>query len=153
MKQTFTFKSLLLALLCVMGVSSSWAITSPWTYTVQSGDEMTDGSITINSATWTVSASTQGTTTATTTIGAKNTITKGTTFGLKFGDKSESYLSSYTLSTDYFKDYNVTKVEFAVKNNGSKVGTLTVTQGTKTIGTASHSQATSNLTTLTAQGG
>lgn len=57
---------------------------------------------------------------------------------IKFGGSKSVYFSKVELSTDYFKDYNVTSLNFYVANNGKKTGTLTVKQGSETIGTASE---------------
>ena len=56
---------------------------------------------------------------------------------IKFGGSKSVYFSKVEFSTDYFKDYNVTSVNFYVANNGKKTGTLTVKQGPVTIGTSS----------------
>ncbi len=56
---------------------------------------------------------------------------------IKFGGSKSVYFSKVEFSTDYFKDYNVTSVNFYVANNGKKTGTLTVKQGSVTIGTSS----------------
>ena len=56
---------------------------------------------------------------------------------IKFGSSNSIYFSKVEFSTDYFKDYNVTSVNFYVANNGKKTGTLTVKQGSVTIGTSS----------------
>lgn len=56
---------------------------------------------------------------------------------IKFGASKSVYFSKVEFSTDYFKDYNVTSVNFYVANNGKKTGTLTVKQGSVTIGTSS----------------
>ena len=52
---------------------------------------------------------------------------------LKFGSKAAEYFSKVTLSTNYYKDYNVKSVTLYVLNNGKKTGTLTVKQGETTI--------------------
>lgn len=57
---------------------------------------------------------------------------------IKFGGSKSVYFSKVELSTDYFKDYNVTSLNFYVANNGKKTGTLTVKQGSETIGTTSE---------------
>lgn len=68
---------------------------------------------------------------------------------VKFGDKAALHFSKVTLSTDYYKNYNVTSVKLYVLNNGNKTGTLTVKQGTTTIGTDSKTFGTT-WTELTA---
>lgn len=70
---------------------------------------------------------------------------------IKFGGSKSVYFSKVELSTDYFKDYNVTSINLYVANNGKKTGTLTVKQGSKTIGTASEEFA-NVWTKLTATG-
>lgn len=71
------------------------------------------------------------------------------TEALLFGSSGSVYYKTYTLSTSYFKDYNVTSVKIYVRNNGSKKGTLTATQGSVTIGSSTHSTNTSAWGTLT----
>ncbi len=70
---------------------------------------------------------------------------------IKFGGSKSVYFSKVELSTDYFKDYNVTSINLYVANNGKKTGTLTVKQGSETIGTASEEFA-NVWTKLTATG-
>ena len=57
---------------------------------------------------------------------------------LKFGNKGTQHFGKVTMSTNYYKDYNVTSVKLYVLNNGTKEGTLTAKQGDVTIGTASE---------------
>jgi len=56
---------------------------------------------------------------------------------LKFGKSGSQYFSKVQLSTEYFKNYNVTSVKLYVLNNGKKTGTFTVKQGDVTIGSDS----------------
>ena len=42
---------------------------------------------------------------------------------LKFGKSGSQYFSKVQLSTEYFKNYNVTSVKLYVLNNGKKTGT------------------------------
>ncbi len=72
--------------------------------------------------------------------------------GLKFGASKSVYYGKIDLSTDYFKNYNVKSVKLYVKNNGSKIGTLTAKQGSVTIGTQSNTSATNAWNEMTASG-
>jgi len=72
--------------------------------------------------------------------------------GLKFGASKSAYYGKIDLSTDYFKNYNVKSVKLYVKNNGSKIGTLTAKQGSVTIGTQSNTSATNAWNEMTASG-
>ena len=72
--------------------------------------------------------------------------------GLKFGASKNAYYGKIDLSTDYFKNYNVKSVKLYVKNNGSKIGTLTAKQGSVTIGTQSNTSATNAWNEMTASG-
>lgn len=69
---------------------------------------------------------------------------------IKFGSSKSVYFKKVELSTDYFKDYNVTSVSLYVKNNGAKIGTLTVKQGDVTIGSKANASATSDWNVMTA---
>jgi len=71
---------------------------------------------------------------------------------IKFGGSKSVYFKKVELSTDYFKDYNVTSVSLYVKNNGAKIGTLTVKQGDVTIGSKANASATSDWNVMTASG-
>lgn len=88
------------------------------------------------------------------TSGAVGSPTIGTgkysgTEALLYGSSGSNYYGTVTMSTDYFKDYNVTSVKLYVRNNGSKKGTLVAQQGSVTIGTSTHSANTSAWGDLT----
>lgn len=135
---------LLIAMILVGG--SAWA-ASPWKVTEFTGT-IANNSITINDATWTVKDMTVGSNAngaPAMSISSKK---------LKFGSSKNQFWSSYTLSTDYFKDYNVTKVVIGCYDNGGTESEVTVIQGGVTIGSAAVSTTTStNIETLDAAQG
>lgn len=141
MKQTSLLKSMLLLCSLIVG-SSAWADDDPnWSYTVVNGDA---SKLNTTAKTFTVDAthvwSYEGTTVA---AGTNPSITIGSysaTYGIKFGESSSKYYKPVILSTSAFTDKAVTKVRLYLKHNGSKVGSLTVKQGSTTIGTATTSK-------------
>ena len=155
MKKKFTFLIAAMALiLAIMGPHEvAWGqTTQTWSYEViQDSPTLFTGSpATVNDATWSIvmgevvgSPTTNGVPTKYSSI-----------FGWKWGDSSSKYYKSYTLSTDYFTDKNVKRVTVNFLNNGNKTGTMTVTQGSTTIGTASavFGQTWTNLTANTTTG-
>lgn len=117
-------------------------VSSPWTVTSFSGS-FSNNSTTISGATWTLSDLTVGSNTK----GEPNWSISGSKW--KFGNSKDQFWSSYTLSTDYFKDYAVTKVEIGCYDNGKTESSVTVMQGSVTIGTQSVSTTTTtNVATL-----
>ena len=150
MTRKFTFLMTAMALiLAIMGPRNvAWGqTTQTWNYEVveTSPTLFTNSPVTVNGATWSIvmgevvgSPTTNGVPTKYSSI-----------FGWKWGDSSSKYYKSYTLSTDYFTDKNVKSVTVNFLNNGKKTGTMTVTQGSTTIGTASKEFATT-WTDLTA---
>lgn len=131
-------KKLLLFLctfLCSVGM---WAdITSPWTVSSFSGS-ITSNSTTISNATWTMTASTVGSSAN----GAPAWSVSSNKW--KFGNSKNQFWSSYTISTDAFADYSVTEVEIGCYDNGSTSSSVTVKQGSTTIGSASVSTTTTS---------
>ena len=138
-------KTILLLFALVAGSTSVWAADETWTHTFVSPEAISDNSITVDNATWTVTT-TKGQGSPTMTAG--NTYSK---YGLKFGSSKSVYYGSVTFSTDYFNSYNVKSVTINVFNNGKKTGTLTAKQGNVNIGSASQEFGTS-WTDLTAHG-
>ena len=108
-----------------------------WTYALSStsGPKLNaDNPATVNGATWSItmgdkagSPSTNGTPTA-----AYKQV------GWKWGNNSDNYWKSYTLSTDYFASKSVKSVTVNFLNNGKKSATMIVKQGEITIGTATQ---------------
>ena len=132
--------------MAVLSIGQMWGADPSVKSTFSTSSTVTDNKVTENGVTWTLDV---------TVAAGTPTITTGTassTQGLKFGSSGSNYYSPIKFSTDYFKDYNVKSVTIYEKNNGSKIGTLTVKQGSITIGTASHSAKTSDWATLTASG-
>ena len=125
-------KTILLLFALVAGSTSSWAADETWTHTFVSPEAISDNSITVDNATWTVTT-TKGQGSPTMTAGKSYS-----KYGLKFGSKGTVYYGSVTFSTDYFNSYNVKSVKINVLNNGKQEGTLTVKQGDVNIGSASQ---------------
>ena len=129
-----------------LGVGNAWA--EEWNHTFKSGETVSNNAITVDGATWNI----------TTTTGAGSpTISTGTyskVYGLKFGSSKKIYYSSVVFSTDYFNNYNVSKVVVNILLNGGVSTTLTTKQGDVTIGTSSFSKAQTwtDLTTNTSKG-
>ncbi len=129
-----------------LGVGNAWA--EEWNHTFKSGETVSNNAITVDGATWNI----------TTTTGAGSpTISTGTyskVYGLKFGSSKKIYYSSVVFSTDYFNNYNVSKVVVKILLNGGVNTTLTTKQGDVTIGTSSFStaQTWTELTTNTSKG-
>lgn len=133
-------------LMAVLSIGQMWGADPSVKSTFSTSSTISENKVTENGVTWTLDV---------TTAAGSPTITTGTANqiqGLKFGSSGSNYYSPIKFSTDYFKNYNVKSVTIYEKNNGSKIGKLTVKQGSTTIGTASHSAKTSNWETLTASG-
>lgn len=146
----FTFiKSFLLLCALIAGAGTAWADDKPnWSYTVVQGDA---SKLDTNNKTFTVDATHVWSYDVTVAAGTSPSITVGSasnTYGIKFGESSSKYYSPVILSTDAFNDKAVTKVSLYLKHNGKKTGSLTVKQGSITIGTAKTSQ-TSDWITVT----
>ena len=141
MKKILSF--LMMALLSVSLFAADVTVKSTFTKaTVPADNKVTDLD---GKVTWSIA----------TTVGAGSptyAVGKSTIECLKFGGSKTEYFSKVEFSTDYFKDYNVTSVALYVKNNGSKVGTLTAKQGDVTIGTKANEAATSDWNVMTATG-
>ena len=145
MKRQFLLTRMLLLFALIVGSgSNAWADES-WSYTFVSPNAISSNSITVNEATWTVST-TSGK--GSPTISAEKSHSK---YGLKFGSNSTTYFGTVTFSTDYFKNYNVTSVTVNILNNGSKAGTLSAQQNSKSIGskTQTFGQEWTDLTVNT----
>lgn len=138
MKKLF---SLFAAVLMAVGM---WAQDPDWSVTSFSGS-ISNNALEINDATLTFGDFIVGAGTPTVTISSNK---------LKFGSSKSVFWSSYTISTDAFNSYNVTKVEVGCYDNGGTESAITVKQGNVTIGTAQVStNTTSNVETLnTTQG-
>ena len=146
-RRDWRLKHIAFVLLFLMaGIGQVWAeetVKSTFTKaTVPANDAVTDLE---NVVTWSIA----------TEVGAGSPsydVGKSTNECLKFGNSKDDYFSKITFSTDYFKDYNVKSVKLYVKNNGSKIGTLTAKQGSVTIGTNSNASATNAWNEMTATG-
>ncbi len=125
-------------LLIIVGVGNAWGanwsytFSEPPTWTPASG---TSRSMTINSATWSVSTGTA--TGSPTNWGVKNNAHGSG--GIQFGNGAKNYYPTITLSTDYFSGYQVSAVTVNLLINGSVSTTITVTQGATTIGSPNYS--------------
>lgn len=145
--KNFYSKFLALLALLFVGVGSAWAQDPDWSVTEFSGS-ISNNSTTINEATWTLSDLTVGSN------------TKGdpawsiSNKKWKFGNGKEQFWSSYTISTDAFSSFNITKVEIGCYDNGGTESSVTVKQGSVTIGSSEVSTtSTSNIETLDATSG
>ena len=132
--------SLLCVLMLTVGVGNVWG--ENWSYTFSTTPTWTPNSgtsrsMTINSATWSVST---GTATGSPSTWGEyaNAYSSG---GITFGNSSKHYYQTITLSTNYFTSYQVSAVTVNLLINGSVSTTITVTQGITTIGTPSYSTA------------
>ena len=138
MNKKFTKLMAALALLVFMMPSlAGWGQTRDdltWTHEFVSPEAVSNGSITVDGATWTISTTT-GVGSPAITTGKYSQV-----YGLKFGSSGSNYFGSVTFSTDYFSNYNVKSVTVNILNNGNKSGTFTAEQGqqigseTKTFG-------------------
>ena len=137
--------SLFLLFALIVGSTSVWAAVGDpdWSYTVQNGDGSGSGSklnttaktFTVDAShVWSYADSEAGAGSPAVTVGSSNS-----TYALKFGSSKSVYFNPVILTTDAFEDYAITKVRLYLKHNGSKVGSLTVKQGSVTIGTATTS--------------
>ena len=129
-------------------LSGTAAAQTSWSHEFVSPEAVSNGSITVNNATWSVSTVTKA---------GSPTIDKGNSYSkycLKFGSGKSNCYSSVTFSTDYFNNYNVQSVSVQVLHNASKSGTFTATQGNTTIGTVTQTIGTSwtDLTVNTSAG-
>ena len=143
MKQKLLLKSMLLLFALIAGSSSAWADGDPnWTGTVAN----TTSKLNTNDKTYTFTVSEvdyvwsyAGTTVAK----GSPSVSIGTSSGnnaIKLGSSKDNYYKPVIFTTEAFSDKAVTKVRLYLKHNGSKVGSLTVKQGSTTIGTATTSQ-------------
>lgn len=127
--------AIIMVCLIVLGVGNAWG--TDWSYTFSSTPTWTGSgtsrTMTINSATWSVSTS-NGNGTPTTWGTYANSNSSG---GIKFGDSGTNYYGTTTLSTDYFSSSLVSAVTVNLLINGSKTTTIAVTQGV-TIGSPSY---------------
>ncbi len=130
-------------LLLTLANGSAWAADVTWSHTIVSSDKVENNSITINGAKWTVETVTG---TGSPTISNAKAYGKQ---GLKFGDSGNKYFQSITLSTDYFSSKKVSNVEVTLILGKKGNVTLTVKQGTTTIGSGSVGSS-SEWQTLTA---
>lgn len=149
MKQRFT--KLLAAVALLVGLTiplGMWGQNPSWSHEFANGDTYANNSVTVNGATWDVSTAEP---VGSPTISFGNMQKK---YALKFGSSGTNYYPTITFSTDYFANCNVQSVTVNICNNGNKSGTLTVTQGSTTIGTASASfgQTWTDLTANTNSG-
>ena len=121
-----------------------------WSYTVQNGDGSGSGkkldtsakTFTIDAThVWSYADSEVGAGSPAVTIGSADS-----KYCLKFGSSKTVYFNPVILSTDAFSDVAITKVSVYLKHNGKKTGTLTVKQGSVSIGTYTTSETNSWIT-------
>lgn len=133
----FSLASLICLCMLTVGVGNAWGTN--WSYTFDatptwSPNSGTTRSMTVNSATWSVSTSNASG--SPTIWGAKNN--SNGSGGIQFGNSGSKYYGTTTLSTNYFSSYSVSAVTVNLLINGSKTTTITVTQGATTIGSPSY---------------
>ena len=139
MKHLNLLKSTLLLFALVAGSTSLWAVDDPdWSYAVVEGD---GSKLDTEKKTFTVDASHVWSYEGTTVASGSPVVTvgKSTNYAMKFGNSGSVYFSPVILSTSAFSDKAVTKVRLYLKHNGKKSGSLTVKQGSITVGTATTS--------------
>ena len=145
---TFRLRAIVLVAILCAGFTSTWAEDVTWSYEFVSPDAISNNSITVGGATWSV-ATTEGK--GTPDISAGKAYSK---YGLKFGSSGSNYYGSVTFSTNYFNSYNVKSVTVNILNNAGKAGTLTAKQGNTDIGSDSKTfgQTWTDLTVNTNSG-
>lgn len=128
---------LLLVMFVALTVSvSAWAETYTHSFNTTGTVSPSGNSVTLGDVTWNVNA----------TVGKGDptytSIVKGySDYGWQFGSSSKNYYSKVILSTNAFSSYNVQSVVLNMRLNGGVSTTMTVKQGSTTIGTATMSTA------------
>ena len=137
-------------LLCalIVGVSSAWAAndTPQWSYEIGTNDatklNTADKTFTVDKdhvLSFAESEVGQG----------SPSIVYQSTGNIKFGTSKTVYFNPVVITTDAFKNVNVTKVAITVKHNGKVGATLTVKQGDVTIGTGTGATQNTSYQTVT----
>mgnify|MGYP003288834938 CR=1 FL=1 len=128
---------LLLVMFVALTVSANaWGATYTHSFNTTGTVSVSNNSVTLNNVTWSV-ATTKGKGSPTYT-----NITKGYSYcGWQFGSSKDNYYSKVILSTNAFSSYNVQSVVLNMRLNGGVSTTMTVKQGSTTIGTATMSTA------------
>lgn len=127
-----SFLSSLILILCIaLGFSSAKA--DEWSHTVVASDAFTmvnaePTSIILNGVTWNINA-TRGNGNHTVAIRESNS-----SYYMRFGMNNTSYYSTIIFTTDYFKNYKVSKVDALCKLNSSSTATMEVIQGETSLG-------------------
>lgn len=134
MKKLFT-KLFLLVAMVMMGVNA-WAVETNWSATSFSGT-VASNSIKVNDVTWTMTDYT---------VSAGTPVMAVSSGKLKFGSSKSIFFSSYTISSDDFSGYNVSKVVVGCYDNGGTESEIIVKQGDVTIGSATVSTTTTTNT-------
>ena len=118
-----------------------WAEGEPnWSYTVATGDA---SKLNTTAKTFTVDATHVWSYAESTVAAGEPGVTVGTSDSkgcIKMGSSKSVYFSPVKLTTDAFSEKAITKVNIYLKHNGKKAGSLTVKQGSTTIGTATTSE-------------
>lgn len=127
-------KFLAMMLTCIL-ISTNHVFGTNWSHTFSS-NPISDGSMTISSATWSVSTS-SATGSPTITYATYSKIG-----GVKFGSSSKHYWGKITLSTSYFTSGNISSVTVNALLNAGVSTTMTIKQGSTTIGSPNYSTAT-----------
>lgn len=128
---------LLLVMFVALTVSvSAWAETYTYSFNTTGTVSVSNNSVTLSNVTWSVATTTgKGSP-------AYTNITKGYSYcGWQFGSSKDNYYSKVILSTNAFSSCNVQSVTLNMRLNGGVNTTMTVKQGSTTIGTATMSTA------------
>ena len=127
---------LLVMFLTLTVSANAWAETYSHSFNSTGTISISNNSVTLSNVTWNVVTTTgKGNPTY-------NSITKGYNYcGWQFGSSKNVYYSKVILSTDAFSSYNVQSVTLNMRLNGGVNTTMTVKQGSTTIGSATMSTA------------
>ena len=127
---------LLVMFLTLTVSANAWAETYTHSFNSTGTISISNNSVTLSNVTWNVVTTTgKGSPTYT-------SITKGYNYcGWQFGSSKNVYYSKVILSTSAFSSYNVQSVTLNMRLNGGVNTTMTVKQGSTTIGSATMSTA------------
>ena len=127
---------LLVMFLTLTVSANAWAETYTHSFNSTGTISISNNSVTLSNVTWNVVTTTgKGSPTCT-------SITKGYNYcGWQFGSSKNVYYSKVILSTNAFSSYNVQSVTLSMRLNGGVNTTMTVKQGSTTIGSATMSTA------------
>ena len=129
----FYFVAALTALMTLLA-PCAWGEDNSWTYSIQSGDAVTNNAITMGDVNWSVNTTKEkGNPTISNTYKSQQC--------LKFGDGKKSYFSNIVFSTDYFSKYKVKQVEIKIRLETDVETKVVVKQSDIEMGSATYSQS------------